>query len=277
MDAQDSDAEGEDSAQTSQESSPQHKGNENTQQTEDSCPDSKRVLDENANKTPAKSDEQNSPIKTETKANSTDAPKKSKSKSSSSSESSRESDDTVISVDGSDRDSKSQVGNQGQTRVTFEVDDEDIEKKQRERSAPSKSDLHLQLTAAQNLQSKLSPICEGRESQTTSPSSIEDKPSMSPRNKEQLQIQVPPRSSVTQPDRSSPALPKTPSNTPDLPRKQMVTINEPKTKEPRSPGSSSYGELSPPFSPTEESSKTNVPKPRKANLKGKKLKISNTT
>ena len=255
VEVQNSDSEQQSPEQGSQQSSPQHK-------IGDSSPESKRILDENANTTQNKTDQMNVAIKvSETQTGETkQSPPKS-----SSSESSRESDDTVISVEGGE--DKTQVKSQGQTIVNT-----DDQNDAAENGSPAKpADLQLNLTPAQSVQSKLSPISEGRESLSATPVTPIDQPSMSPRNKANLHIEVPRKSSLTRSDRSSPALPKTPSNTPDLPRKQVVTINEPKNIVPKSPSSdfSSYGELSPPFSPSEESSKTHVPKPRKTNLKGK--------
>ena len=192
-----------------------------------------------------------------------------KSKSSSSSESSRESDDTVISVKESESDSKTEESED--KAPTGELNILPEKQTQKAESSGVKPDLQLHLVPAQTLQSRLSPISEGRESLSGTPVTPIDKFNLSPRaNKANLHIDVPKRVSVIRPDKSSPALPKTPSNTPDLPRKQVVTTHDPRTTTPKSPTSecSSYGELSPPFSPSEEK-KTTVPKPRKANLKGK--------
>ena len=248
-------------------SSPKHERKETDLTTGDSSsPDGKKVLDENANTTQGKN------VHRETSNEiSRSLQKEPKSKSSSSSESSRESDDTVISVEESDRDSKTQVKSKGQTKEN--IDDINVGKKEEREDGSSnvRPDLYLELSPAHNLQSKLSPISEGRESQSETPVTPRDKPNLTPRttNKANLHIEVPKRTSVIRPDKTSPALPRTPSNTPDLPRKQVVTITEPKTTTPKSPTSecSSYGELSPPFSPIEERSKKTYAKIQKSKFK----------
>ena len=267
---QDSDSESRSLEEGIKQSSPKHGRNEIDLTTGDSSsPDGKKVLDENANTTQGKNvhretSNEISPL----------LQKEPKSKSSSSSESSRESDDTVISVEESDRDSKTQVQSKVQTKQN--IDDTNVDKKEEREDGSSsvRPDLYLELSPAQNLQSKLSPISEGRESLSETPVTPREKPNLTPRttNKANLHIEVPKRTSVIRPDKTSPALPRTPSNTPDLPRKQVVTITEPKMT-PKSPTSecSSYGELSPPFSPVEERSKKPMPKSRKANLKGNGL------
>ena len=267
---QDSDSEVRSPEQLDKRSGVEHEQNEIDLTSGDSSPHSMKVLDENANTTQGKN------VHTETSREiSRSSQKEPKSKSSSSSESSRESDDTVISVEERDGDNKIHVQSKDQAKEN--IDDADAGKKEEREDGSSnvRPDLYLELSPAQNLQSKLSPISEGRERLSETPVTPREKPNLPPRttNKANLHIEVPKRTSVIRPDKSSPALPRTPSNTPDLPRKQVVTISEPKTTTPKSPTSdiSSYGELSPPFSPIEERSKKPLPKSRKANLKGNNL------
>ncbi len=91
------------------------------------------------------------------------------------------------------------------------------------KSGKSKHDLHLFLGPPSDLDSRLSPIAEGHESLMGTPAITDEKPSLLKKsgNKADLQIQVPLKNTFSPPDVHSPSIPKTPTNTPDMPRKMI--------------------------------------------------------
>ncbi len=244
---------------------------EDAQKTKEPEAAPKKALDENANKQNQKSEAENTVGQV---AGST-VQKKAGSKSSSSSESSRESDDTVVSVDGSGSECKS-PSNEDRPGVANGNDAGASGKK--DRPAAPKSGLQLQIAPSPQNMSRLSPITEARESLLTTPVTPLDKPKLAPEDRDatskaNLHVEVPQKTRLAMVDQGSPALPRTPSNTPDLPRKQLAASDS-TSKLPHSPPASDfsgYDELSPPFSPPNEpsTSRTHVPKSRKANLRGK--------
>ena len=217
-----------------------------------------KILDENANTTnnnTNKSQSKNGNGKTKTNNGSQKTP------AGSSSESSRESDDTVISVgkrvEGAEKveefkdssepkskdsvESKDEVGDSKESSMDSKETKEDSEKAEDSakaehfnpkqpatldldgKSGKSKHDLHLFLGPSPDLDSRLSPIAEGHESLMGTPAITDEKPSLLRKsgNKGDLQIQVPLKNTFSPPDVHSPSIPKTPTNTPDMPRKMI--------------------------------------------------------